>query len=133
MIRLLLPIFVVLLLAGCQSKNTIDFNKRSTLFIKGQTDETVGVDDFKTLKVIEDTSKVADFVKLFDDLDWETNSDVDFKHLPNYLLNDYGIWVSPEKNRLEIKSMENSDYASLTEERSSELFYMLTGEELQAE
>lgn len=131
--RLLLPIFIVLLLAGCQSENTMDFNEHSTLFIKEQTDDAEEVDDFKTLKVIEDTSEVDDFVKLFDGFDWETDKDVDFEHLPDYLLNDYGIWLSPEKNRLEIKNLENSDYALLSEEQSSELFYMLTGEEWQAE
>jgi len=125
--RLFLSAFVVLLLAGCQPETNLDFNKHSTLFIKEQSDDSEGVDDFKTLEVIEDTSKVHDFVRLFNNFDWETNMDVDFEHLPDYLLNNYGIWVSPERDRLQIKNLDNSNYASLTKKDSKTLFNMLTG------
>ena len=96
-------------------------------------------EDFKEITDNEQVQKVKD---ILDDIDWE-NAKVNMAHPPDYTFvfqfkNPeieakavlYELWVSPNKDKVELVINAESKYVQLDTGNSAELFEILTGGKL---
>ena len=125
----LIFIFVVLMLSivGCSQKDVVDFDNNSKLTVEERVGDT---NDYEIIKVIEDEETVQKIIDIFKGVKWDTNTDREMATEPEFRLNSYDIWVTPNGDRLEIMNRNNSYYVSLSVEDSETLYEIMTGKEL---
>jgi hypothetical protein len=89
-----------------------------------------GTDNYKQLKKISDTETINKVVSVLRNADWE-NAKVKMSRPPDFKINNlYDIWISPQKNRLEVVIEGESKYVILSKEDSQVLYEIITGEKL---
>nr|WP_243864160.1 DUF4367 domain-containing protein [Alkalibacillus almallahensis] len=74
--------------------------------------------------------KTKQIRELLENAVWDGTSDVDMQYPPNYVLDDYRIWIHPQQDRIDVINTDNGDYAELDKEESEELYELITGEAL---
>lgn len=123
----------ILIIIGCSNKLG---NEDQTIKVQKHTD-----DKYEDLKVVTDNKQVQQVKKILKDTTFE-NKKVEMSRPPDYqfvfqfknpkieakaVL--YQIWVSPNKDKVEIISGDNR-YAQLEEKNAATLFRIVTGEKL---
>jgi hypothetical protein len=103
----------------------------------------VGQDDkYEQLREITDKASVEKVKDILDNINWE-NAEVSMTHPPEYKFyfasnNEqlqsikliYELWISPNKDQVELVIDSESKYVQLGKDNSAELFDILTGEKL---
>ncbi|MFC0561001.1 hypothetical protein [Halalkalibacter alkalisediminis] len=89
---------------------------------------------YKTVKVLDDANELKTVEEIIENADWEENVYVSMAIPPEYRfrLNPsyYAIWVTPNRDRLEIVIEGKGKYINLPEKESKALFELITGNEL---
>ncbi|MGN4447596.1 hypothetical protein ACTFOB_22200 [Bacillus cereus group sp. MYBK79-1] len=106
-----------------------------------EVQKNIGDNEYKDFKVVTDNNEVMQVKKILNDTSFE-NKKVEMSRPPDYhfifqfknpkieakaVL--YQIWVSPNKDKVEIISGDNR-YAQLEEKNAATLFQIVTGEKL---
>ncbi|MDV2581554.1 hypothetical protein [Alkalibacillus haloalkaliphilus] len=87
------------------------------------------IKEFEGLKSLgEETTKQIQ--EILENANWDVTSNVDMRYPPNYVLDEYRIWVHPQNDRLDVINTENDHYAELGREESEVLYELITGETL---
>ena len=82
------------------------------------------------MKKISDTETINKVLSVLRNADWE-NAKVSMSRPPDFKINNlYDIWISPEKNRLEVVIEGESKYVILSKKDSQVLYEIITGEKL---
>ncbi|MEK3808066.1 hypothetical protein MHB63_16220 [Bacillus sp. FSL H8-0547] len=93
---------------------------------------------YEDFKVITDNEKVKKAEEIVDDADWE-NVKVDMARPADFQFSFpnpeakvalFELWVSPNKDKVELSIDAESKYIQLDKNKSEELFEILTGEQL---
>ncbi|MEN2465845.1 hypothetical protein [Ornithinibacillus sp. JPR2-1] len=129
--KIILIIVLLIIVVGCsQQKNAVNFNKNSTLIVEERLGDEFSI-NYEVINQIQDKDIVQSIIDILRNVKWETNTDISMEHEPDYKLNEfYHIWVTPNGDKLEIINRDNSYYVSLSEQTSSDLFKIITGEDL---
>jgi hypothetical protein len=94
--------------------------------------------NYEEFKVITDNEQVKKVKEILNDIDWE-NVKVDMARPADYRFSFpnpeakvvlYELWISPNKDEVEIVIDAQSKYIHLDKKRSTKLFEILTGEKL---
>lgn len=94
--------------------------------------------NYDNFKVITDKEQVKKVREILDDIDWE-NVKVDMSRPADYRFSFpnpeakvvlYELWISPDKDKVELVIDAESKYIQLDKNNSAELFEILTGEKL---
>ncbi len=101
----------------------------------------IGDNEYEDLKVVTDNNEVMQVKKILNDTNFE-NTKVEMSRPADYhfifqfknpkieaKVELYQIWVSPNKNKMEIKAGDNR-YAQLEGKHAATLFQIVTGERL---
>lgn len=126
-----ISVFLVLIV-GCS--NGIK-NEESKIVVEKQVNE---VDKYKLYNQITDSKDVQKVKDILNNISWE-NAKVSMPHPPDYRFHFedistknkstgliYELWISPNKDKVELVDSE-SKYVQLNKEKSSELFKIITG------
>ncbi len=137
-IKYLISLFgiVLIFLVGCS--NVIE-NEEQYIKVQHRIGDENKYEDFKEITDNEQIQKVKDILK---EIDWE-NAKVSMIHPPNYKFIfkyknpkieakaiTYELWISPNKDKVELVIDAESKYIQLDTGNSAELFEILIGEEL---
>lgn len=153
-IFVVLIILILTLIVGCSNLNTnngIKTNKnkiaqkphfdetQNKIVVEKQTNEK---NKYEIYNEIKDIKKVQDIKELLSNMDF-TNAIVDMAYSPHYKfhLEDtnkkqksdepvYELWISPNKNQIELVLEPYGRYVQLSKKRSQKLFQLLTGKNL---
>lgn len=131
---------LTLLLTGCSKlykNNHIKVNGDS-IIIEQRIDEKDEYEFFKEINESENVQKVKD---ILEDITW-VHATVDMAYPPHYRFHfenskketvdfRYDLWISPNRDKIELNIDSEDKYIQLEEEKSSELFKLLTGKELE--
>lgn len=114
---------LIIFVVGCHQQAA----EMRTLIIEKQT----GIKDhYKQIKEIKGKDKIETVLDLLLSANWE-NAKVSMHHPPNYKINNlYNIWITPQKNRLEIVIQGKSKYTKLSEKDSQTLYEIMTDKKL---
>lgn len=124
-------IIILLLTVGCSQKDVVSFDENSTLVIEKQvSSESV---DYEVINEIKDKETVQKVIDLLKGVKWDKNIEVQMEREPDYKLDKtYHIWITPQGNTLELINTNNSYYIRLAQSDSSDLYKLMTGEELES-
>lgn len=127
---------ISLLSTGCS--NQIE-NEEQHIKVQKRIDEENNYEDFK---VITNSKQVQKVRQILDNIDWKKVK-VDMAHPADYrftfqFINPeikakevfYELWISPNKDKVEIVLDVESKYVQLDKDSSTELFEILTGQKL---
>ncbi|MED2185943.1 hypothetical protein [Bacillus wiedmannii] len=124
----------ILIITGCSN---ISGNEDQRI----QVQKHIGDNEYEDLKVVKDNNEVLQVKKILNDITFE-NKKVEMSRPADYhfifqfknpkiearaVL--YQIWVSPNKDKIEIKTGDNR-YAQLEGKHAATLFQIVTGEKL---
>lgn len=125
-----------ILLAGCS--NPIG-NTEENVAVQKRVGEENEYEDFKE---ITNSKQVQQVKEILNDIDWK-NAKVNMVHPPDYRFSFrfknpnieaksvlYDLWISPNKDKVELVMDTESNYAQLDKNNSAILFEILTGEKL---
>jgi hypothetical protein len=84
---------------------------------------------FKFRKEIDNENEVKAVNDILNTQDWELNTDVEAPP-PDYRLNEFVIWVAPDRTSLEIAQQDELKYVRMDEEDAKILYKIMTGDEL---
>lgn len=128
----------IILIAGCS--NSLEIEEKNIEVQKLISDE-YEFEDSKEIK-ITNNEKIKKVKEILDDIDWE-NAKVDMVRPADYRFSFqsknpeieakaalYELWISPNKDRVELVIDAESKYIQLDKNQSAELFEILTGEKL---
>ena len=126
----------VCLATGCS--NEIE-NEEQIIMVQKRVGDENKYEDFKE---VTDNEQVMSIKELLDDTDWE-NAKVNMVRPPDYKFHfehtdkgiksnavQHSVWISPNKDKLEVVIEGQSKYVQLTKEDSAILFKVITGEKL---
>ncbi|WP_223556736.1 MULTISPECIES: hypothetical protein [Lysinibacillus] len=126
---------IMIFIAGCSDVR----NEEQMIEVQMRIGDENNYEDFKEITDHEQVQKVQ---KILDDIDWE-NAKVDMAHPADYIFyfqfNNpeieakavlYELWISPNKDKVELVIDAQSKYSQLDKKKSGELFEILTGEKL---
>ncbi|WP_245864212.1 hypothetical protein [Fredinandcohnia onubensis] len=116
-------------IAGC-------LNQEQNIDVQKRTGDENNYEDFKIITNNEQVQKVR---KIIDNIDWETAKvqmirpadyrfAFQFKNEAKAVL--YELWISPNKDKVELIIVAGNKYVQLDKNTSAELFEALTGEKL---
>lgn len=153
-IFIVLIVLILTLIVGCSNQtanNNGDTNKNkisqkthfneagNKIVVEKQTNEE---DKYEIYNEIKDSKKVQDIKEVLSNIDF-TNAIVDMAYPPHYKfhLEDtnkkqksdepvYELWISPNKNQIELVLEPYGRYVQLNKEKSQKLFQLLTGKNL---
>ena len=121
---------------GCS--NAIE-NDEQKIEVQKRIGDENKYEDFKEITNNEQVQKVKE---ILDDIDWE-NAKVSMIHPPDYKFGFqfknpkieakavlYELWISPNKDKIELVIDAESKYIQLNKKNSAELFEILTGGKL---
>jgi hypothetical protein len=136
----LISIFLVLT-AGCTNevKNKKDGikNQGDKIIVENRVGEANKYEYYNEIKDSKEVQKVKD---ILDNTIWE-NAKVGMAYPPRYRFHfedtnskssgtGYSLWISPNKDKIELVIESASKYVQLNEQVSTELFKIVTGKEL---
>ncbi|HDR8180899.1 TPA: hypothetical protein QC116_000224 [Bacillus thuringiensis] len=126
-------VIVIFIVTGCSN---IIGNEEQTIKVQKSVDDT-----YEDLKVVTDNKQVRQVKKILNDTNFE-NKKVEMSRPADYhfifqfknpkieaKVELYQIWVSPNKDRMEIKAGDNR-YAQLEGKHAATLFQIVTGKKL---
>ncbi|MGE7943848.1 hypothetical protein ACQKNB_17355 [Lysinibacillus xylanilyticus] len=126
---------ILIFIAGCSDVR----NEEQKIEVQMRIGDENNYEDFKEITDHEQVQKVQ---KILDDIDWE-NAKVDMAHPADYIFDFqfnnpeieakavlYKLWISPNKDKVELVIDAQSKYSQLDKKKSGELFEILTGEKL---
>ncbi|GGI17299.1 hypothetical protein GCM10007380_37250 [Gottfriedia solisilvae] len=131
-----LIVIISTFITGCSNQMGI---KEQNIIVEKRIVEANHYEDFKVVKNSEKVKKVR---KILDKADWE-NAKVDMARIADYrfifqfknpdteakaVL--YELWISPNKDKVELVIDAQSKYVQLDKKSSSELFKILTSRKL---
>lgn len=121
---------VAICLIGCS-------NEEQYIQVQKRIGEENNYEDFKKITASKKVKKVK---KILNDIEWQ-NAQVNMIHPPDYKFAFqykapnveakavlYNLWISPNKNKIELVIDAESKYVQLDTETSAELFQILVGE-----
>lgn len=127
---------ILLFLAGCSNDLKDEEQRIEVQKYLGNENQ---YEDFKEINNNEQVKKVKEILS---DIDWE-NAKVSMVRLPDYRFGFqykdpnieakavlYELWISPNKEKVELVIDSESKYAQLDKEKSAVLYEMITGEKL---
>ena len=130
--KLLISIFIV----GCS--NTLE-NEEQNIEVQKRIGDEYNYEDFKEITNSEKVKKVKE---ILNDIHWE-NAKVDMTRPADYRFGFeyenpnieakavlYELWISPNKDKVELVIDAESKYAQLDKNKSAILFEIITGEKL---
>jgi len=135
MFTVVFMMLVSLAVAGCSNQVTNVQAVRDTIEVQ----ERVGdKDDYEVIRVITDSSEVKQGKELVESLGWEDAKvsmvrPADFRFsfpIPEAKVVLYELWISPDKDTVELVIHAENKYVKLDESLSAELFELLTGDSL---
>ncbi len=120
---------ISMFIAGC-------LNQEQNIDVQKRTGDENNYEDFKIITNNEQVQKVR---KIIDNIDWETAKvqmirpadyrfAFQFKNEAKAVL--YELWISPNKDKVELIIVAGNKYVQLDKNTSAELFEALTGEKL---
>jgi len=133
-----MAIFLVLLLiAGCSNSVKNEGNK---IVVEKQVN---GTDKYELYNEIKDSKEVQNAKDILNSIKWE-DAKVNMVHPPEYKFHFedtnsktsgavYELWISPNKDKIELVIDSESKYVQLSKAKSEELFKLITGENLSGE
>ena len=141
---LLLTLAAIILTIGCTNDSTEILDKETP--VEEEADfkplieraeklvikKRIGTENkYETFQEITDKVRVNQVLDILQNADWE-NIEVEMASLPDYKINNkYGIWLTPQKNLLEVVIMQgNRNYAKLSEKDSHSLYEIMTDKKL---
>ncbi|MFJ8460652.1 hypothetical protein ACIQ57_16140 [Lysinibacillus xylanilyticus] len=127
---------IFIFIAGCSD---VINNEEQKIEVQMRIGDENNYEDFKEITDHEQVQKVQ---KILDDIDWE-NAKVDMARPADYIFYFqfknpeieakavlYKLWISPNKDKVELVIDAQSKYSQLDKKKSGELFEILTGEKL---
>ncbi|GKV54490.1 hypothetical protein NCCP2222_04370 [Sporosarcina sp. NCCP-2222] len=134
-------LFMVLLcvLVGCHQEERIKASKAETqqteqIKIRPFTVEERQSEGYKSLKEVVTSDEIETVVEIFENAEWKEHIEVDMALPPEYRFTlgsiNYAIWVTPNRDRLEIIAEGQAKYIKLPVKESEDLFNIITGKEL---
>lgn len=131
---------ISIFITGCSNeKQNIKVQKLISVVNEYEDSKVINYEDFKEITNNEQVQKVKE---ILDDIDWE-NAKVSMTSPPDYRFvfqykNPkieakaalYELWISPNKEKVELVIDAESKYIQLDKNKSAELFEILTGEKL---
>lgn len=127
---------ILIFIAGCSD---VINNEEQKIEVQMRIGDENNYEDFKEITDHEQVQKVQ---KILDDIDWE-NAKVDMARPADYIFYFqfknpeieakavlYKLWISPNKDKVELVIDAQSKYSQLDKKKSGELFEILTGEKL---
>ena len=143
---LLFALSLGLLLVGCNSSNPNNASKNQgkedpsaddveTPSEKSfEVEERRGEEAYHVIKEVVQADEIETAMKIMENAKWEENTEVSMPHPPEYRFTlesiQYGIWVTPNGDRLEIVAEGQAKYVKLPVEESETLYEIMTGKEL---
>jgi hypothetical protein len=125
--RFILFIILLVSIVGCTQKDVVNFDKDDTLVIEERVGDELST-NYEVINEINDEELVQEVINIFNGAQWETNVEVNMPREPDYKINkNYHIWVTPKGNLMEVVITENSYYVRLSENQSSKLWTLMTG------
>lgn len=130
---------ISILIAGCSHPNDPLENEEQTIEVQKRIGDEHKYEDFKKISNNDQVQKVK---QILDTIDWENaqpkmvrpadyifgfqfkNPNIDAKAVS------YELWISPNKENVELVIDVDNKYAQLNKKKSAELFKILTGEKL---
>ena len=137
-------LFIVLCFAlvGCNQEETIKAPKE----IQTATPQTEHIEKkpftveerqsegYKSIKEVVKSDEIETVVEIIENADWEENIQVEMAFPPEYRFNlgsiNYAIWVTPNRDRLEIIAEGLAKYIKLPIKDSEILYKIITGKDL---
>jgi hypothetical protein len=124
----------LVLMVGCSNGIKNEGNK---VVVEKQVD---GTDKYKLYNEIKDSKEVQNAKDILNSIKWE-NAKVNMAHPPEYKFHFedtnsktsgavYQLWISPNKDKIELVIDGESKYVQLSKEKSEELFKIITGKNL---
>jgi hypothetical protein len=114
-------------------------NEDNKIVVEKQIGETYKYEYYNEIKNIKEVQKLKD---ILNSISWE-NAEVDMAYPPHYKFNfentneenktneiTYRLWISPNKDKVELIIDSESKYVQLNKEKSAELFKIITGKKL---
>lgn len=123
---------ISMLIVGCS--NDIKDGEHSIEVQKRIGDEN----NYESFNVITDNQQVKKAREILENIDWE-NAKVDMVHPADYRFSFpnpeakvvlYELWISPDKDKVELVVDAESKYIQLDKNKSAELYEILTSEKL---
>ena len=122
-----------ILITGCS--NEIELEGNEILVQKRVGEKKV----YEHSKTITDNATIEKAKEILEDIRWE-NAKVSMVSFPHYKFSlkgtdeqakvIYSLWISPNKDKVELVVQGESKYGQLSKSTSAELFELLTGEKL---
>ncbi|MED4019021.1 MULTISPECIES: hypothetical protein [Sutcliffiella] len=125
---------VLISLVGCNfqsdSKQVNEANSKAEEE-KLLVEKRVGTEDkYEKFKEITDKEKVEKALNILKNADWE-NAKVKMAHPPDFRINNkYLIWLTPQKDMLEVIIQGENKYTKLSKKDSEVLYEIITEEKL---
>lgn len=126
----------LVLLVGCSNGTKIAGDK---IVVEKQVGKT---DKYEYYNKIKDSKEVQKVKDILDSISWE-NAKVDMVSPPHYKFHFedtsekqksseliYELWISPNKDKVELVVSNESKYVQLSKEKSAELFKIIAGKKL---
>jgi len=140
--RLFLLFCIGISLVGCNQEETIKTQKEE----QAETTQTELIEEkpftveerqsegYKIIKEVVKFDEIVTVVDIFKNAEWEENIKVNMALPPEYRFSlgsiNYAIWVTPNRDRLEIIAEGQSKYIKLPIKDSEILYKIITGKEL---
>lgn len=132
-----------IIIAGCSNESTNESSngvkiERTEIIVQKRVGEE---NKYEQHNKITDNATVINVMDILSNISWE-NAKVDMVHPPDYKFNFenkdeqsksnklYDLWISPNKDKIELVIERKSKYAQLDKDNSAELFEILTGVKL---
>ena len=128
----------IILIAGCS--NSLE-NEEKNIEVQKRISDEYEFEDSKEIK-ITNNEQIKKVKEILDDIDWE-NAKVDMVRPADYRFSFqfknpeieakaalYELWISPNKDKVELVIDAESKYIQLDKNKSAALFEILTGEKL---
>ena len=123
-------------LVGCNQEDTIKEPKEPKE-IQAETPFTVEErqsEGYKIIKEVVKSEEIKIVVEILENAEWQENTKVEMALPPEYRFSlssiNYAIWVTPNRDRLEIIPEGQSKYIKLPIKDSKILYKIITGKEL---
>ncbi len=138
---LLVALLLALLFLATGCSNGIDGteNQERTIIVEERIGNENDYNHFRDISITEQVNKV---IGILEEQAWE-NAEVRMERAPNYKFHIeyidneiqseiviYRLWISPNKDKIELEIQGEGKYVQLTPEKSAELFEIITGNKL---
>ena len=140
--RLFLLFCIGISLVGCNQEETIKVPKE----IQAEATQTEHIEEkpftveerksegYKIIKEVVKSDEIKTVIEIIENADWEENIEMEMALPPEYRFSmgsfSYAIWVTPNRDRLEIIVEGQGKYIKLPIKDSEILYEIITGKEL---